>query len=240
MNPRQRRGVLLLLASGIGAIAIFFAVLTFIADVNARAGNFINVVALSQDVQAYEPITAGDLELREVPEKWASGENVRDARDIVGLVPVNDFAAGTFASRGMFIDRPGIAPGHREIAIMVDAETGVAGKVSSGDRVDIIATFEGSEEEAPSSQMWAQGALVIDVGLPEEVTQEDGRGGFETGTGVPITFAMPAEEALRVAYGESFSVKLRLALRARNDDSTIDTGRIFSPDNLTTSGGVDR
>lgn len=237
MNPRQRRGVLLLVASAIGAIAIFFAVLTFIADVNARAGNFINVVSLAQDVEAYEPITASDLELREVPEKWASGENVRDARDIVGLVPVNDFAAGTFASRGMFIDRPGIAPGHREIAIMVDAETGVAGKVSSGDQVDIIATFPGTEEDPPSSQMWAQGALVIDVGLPEEVVQEDGRGGFATGTGVPITFAMPAEEALRVAYGESFSVKLRLALRARNDDSTIDTGRIFSPDNLTSSGG---
>lgn len=237
MNPRQRRGVLLLVASAVGAIAIFFAVLTFIADVNARAGNFISVVSLAQDVEAYEPITAGDLELREVPEKWASAESVRDARDIVGLVPVNDFAAGTFASRGMFIDRPGIAPGHREIAIMVDAETGVAGKINSGDLVDIIATFPGTEEDQPSSQMWAQGALVIDVGLPEEVVQEDGRGGFSTGTGVPITFALPAEEALRVAYGESFSVKLRLALRARNDDSTIDTGRVFSPDNLTTSGG---
>lgn len=233
MNPRQRRGVLLLIASAIGAIAVFFGVLTFIADVNARAGNFITVVALSRDVQAYEPVTAADLELREVPERWASTESIRDARDIVGLVPLNDLNAGTFASQGMFIDRPGIAPGHREIAIMVDAETGVAGKVASGDRVDIIATFSGVDESPPSSQLWAQSALVIDVGLPEEVVESDGRGGFTTGQGVPITFALPAEEALRVAYGESFSVKLRLALRARNDDTVVDDSQIFAPPNLT-------
>lgn len=240
MNPRQRRGILLLIASGIGAIAVFFAVLTFIAEVNARAGNFISVVSLARDVEAYEPITAGDLELREVPEKWASTESIRDARDIVGLVPLNDLNAGTFASTGMFIDRPGIAPGHREIAIMVDAETGVAGKINSGDRVDIIATFQGSDESPPSSQLWAQSALVIDVGLPESVVEADGRGGFTTGQGVPVTFALPAEEALRVAYGESFSVKLRLALRARNDDSLLDGNDIFAPFSLTdgTSGGT--
>ncbi|WP_151526322.1 Flp pilus assembly protein CpaB [Serinicoccus kebangsaanensis] len=236
MNPRQRRGLLLLILSAVGAIAVFFSVLSFIADVNARAGNFITVVSLARDVEAYQPVTAEDLELREVPERWASEQSIRDARDIVGLVPLNDMGAGTFASEGMFIDRPGIEPGNREIAIMVDAETGVAGKVNSGDRVDIIATFPGEEEEPPSSQLWAQGALVIDVGLPEEITEEDGRGGFTTGQGVPITFALPTEEALRVAYGESFSVKLRLALRARNDDSTLDEGQIFAPANLTPTG----
>lgn len=229
MNPRQRRGVLLLIVSVLGAIAVFVAVLAFVADVNSRAGNFVQVVSLSQDVEAYEPVTADDLELREVPERWTSTEAIRDARDVLGLVPVTDLRAGTFASRGMFVDRPGIAPGHREIAIMVDAETGVAGKVRSGDLVDIIATFQGDPEEPPTSQLWAQSALVIDVGLPEEITVEDGAGGFSTGQGVPITFALPTEEALRVAYAESFSIKLRLALRAGNDDTEVTTGTVFAP-----------
>ncbi|WP_441188904.1 Flp pilus assembly protein CpaB [Ornithinimicrobium panacihumi] len=229
MNPRQRRGLMLLIVSVLGAIAVFVAVLAFIADVNSRAGNFVQIVALAKDVEAFEPLSADDLELREVPERWTSSESVRDARDVLGLVPVADLRAGTHASRGMFIDRPGIAPGHREIAIMVDAETGVAGKVRSGDLVDIIATFQGTQDEQPTSQLWAQGALVIDVGLPEEVTVEDGSGGFSTGQGVPITFALPTEEALRVAYAESFSVKLRLALRAGNDQTRVDGDTVFSP-----------
>lgn len=231
MNPRQRRGLLLLIVSVLGAVAVFVAVLSFVADVNSRAGNFVQIVSLARDVKAYEPISTDDLELREVPERWTSPETVRDARDVLGLVPVADLRQGTFASRGMFVDRPGIAPGHREIAIMVDAETGVAGKVRSGDVVDIIATFQGMDpEDPPSSELWAQGALVIDVGLPEEVRTEDSRGGFTTGQGVPITFALPTDEALRVAYAESFSVKLRLALRAGSDDSTVDqSDTVFAP-----------
>lgn len=229
MNPRQRRGLMLLIVSVLGAVAVFVAVLAFVADVNSRAGNFVQVVSLSKDVKAYEPLATDDLQLREVPERWTSSETIRDARDVLGLVPVTDLRSGTFASRGMFVDRPGIAQGHREIAIMVDAETGVAGKVRSGDRVDIIATFQGEEDKRPSSQLWAQGALVIDVGLPEEIAVENGGGGFSTGQGVPITFALPTQEALRVAYAESFSVKLRLALRAGNDDSRVSTDTIFAP-----------
>ena len=228
MNPRQRRGALLLIASVVAAIAVFISVLAFIADVNSRAGNFIQIVALSRDVKAYQPITPEDVALKEIPEKWASGGAVRDARDIVGLVPLNDMATGTFAERGMFIDRPGIARGNREIAILVDAETGVAGKVKSGDKVDIIATFDGKDEQtAPTSQLWAQNALVINVGLPSDVQETDARGGLSEGKKVPITFALPTPEALRVAYAESFSVKLRLALRARNDETTADPNSLI-------------
>jgi pilus assembly protein CpaB len=228
VNPRQRRGALLLVASVVAAIAVFISVLAFIADVNSRAGNFIQVVTLARDVKAYQPITPQDVALKEIPEKWASGGAVRDARDIVGLVPLNDVTTGSFAERGMFIDRPGIATGNREIAILVDAETGVAGKVKSGDKVDIIATFDGKEDKSvPTSQLWAQNALVINVGLPSDVQETDARGGLSEGKKVPITFALPTPEALRVAYAESFSVKLRLALRARNDETTADPNSLI-------------
>jgi pilus assembly protein CpaB len=219
VNPRQRRGVLLLVVAAIGAISVFFSVLSFVSDVNARAGNFVSVVALRHDVQAYQAITPDDVELREVPEKWLSSAAIRNARDVVGLVPVNDYVGGTYAERGMFIDRPGIQPGNREIAVLVDAETGVAGKVRSGDRVDIIATFQGDEKRRSTAEVWAQNALVIDVGLPEDVEKSNGQGALSQGRAVPVTFALPTETALRVSYAESFAVKLRLALRARNDDT---------------------
>lgn len=205
--------------AALGALAVFVSVLSFVSSVNARAGNFISVVSVARDLKAYQPIQPDDVELRQVPEKWLSSGAIQDARDVVGLVPVNDYAKGTYAERGMFIDRPGIARGNREVAILVDAETGVAGKVKSGDRVDIIATFQGKDKAPNKAQVWAENALVIDVGLPESVEKGNGTGGLSQGKAVPVTFALPTQTALRVAYAESFAVKVRLALRARNDES---------------------
>ena len=54
-----------------------------------------------------------------------------------------------------------------------------------------------------------------------------GRDGQNLTVKVPITFALPTPEALRVAYAESFSVKLRLALRARNDETTADPNSLI-------------
>lgn len=229
MNPRQRRGALLFVVAALGALAVFVSVLSFVSSVNARAGNFVPVVALAEDLEAYQPVGPEDVELRQVPQKWLSSGAIQDARDVVGLVPVNDYSAGTFAERGMFIDRPGIRRGNREVAILVDAETGVAGKVRSGDRVDIIATFEGRDGRPGTSSIWAENALVIDVGLPEQVEKQGEGGAFSEGKAVPVTFALPTATALKVAYAESFAVKVRLALRARNDESSVDPdGRVFT------------
>jgi pilus assembly protein CpaB len=121
-----------------------------------------------------------------------------------------------------------VQPGFREVAIMVDAETGVAGKVSPGDHVDIIATIAGSEDVPARSELWVSNALVLEVGLPRDTDGESSDGGFTSGTGVPVTFALSTEDSLRLAYVESFSVKLRLALRGAGDDeSTPDAGRVF-------------
>ena len=43
----------------------------------------------------------------------------------------------------MLVAPPELAPGQREVAILVDAETGVAGKIGPDSVVDIVGTFEG-------------------------------------------------------------------------------------------------
>src|SRR5690625_4096081 len=113
----------------------------------------------------------------------------------------------------MMFPRPGIQPGFREVAIVVDAETGVAGKVTPGDHVDIIATIEGDDDTPNRAELWASDVLVLDVGLPQDIEETDQAGNFSRGTGVPVTFALEAPDAVRLAYIESFSVKLRLGVR---------------------------
>ena len=221
MNSRQRRGRILLGLAVLGALVVFFSVLKFVSDVNAKVGNMVAVVALTTPVRAYEPITADMLRLRDVPAKWLPRDVITDARDVVGLVSATDLPVGTFAQQGMFVNRPGIAAGYREVAVMVDAETGVAGKIKSGDRVDLLATTQNNQDAASrTATVWVSDALIINVGVPETV-QQNGTTGFSQNKEVPVTFALPVSDALRVAYAESFAVKVRLALRGGGDTSPV-------------------
>jgi len=221
MNPRQRRGVLLLVLTAVAAVTAFLGVLTYVDDVGSQVGPTVRVLRLTNDVKAYEAVTEDVLESVEVPRRWVSSSAYLegDTQDVVGKVAGADFAAGATVQRGMVLDPPELEPGYREIAVMVDAETGVAGKVAPGDLVDIIATVGGTDAEPPSSRLWVSGARVLDVGVAQDVAEQDR--GFTSGRGVPVTFALTTNDALKVAFVESFSVKLRLALRGAGDTSEI-------------------
>lgn len=229
MNPRKRRGVVLLLLTAVGAVAVFLGVLSYVGSVSSQVGPMASVVRLTEDVEAYQPIEPDMLEMIEVPERWVSEGTVTDVADTTGLVSAAAYTQGATLQEGMLVPRPGVQPGFRETAIMVDAETGVAGKVQPGDHVDIIATIDGEDGTAPRSELWVSNALVLEVGLPKEVEEESSDGSFGTAQGVPVTFALSTQDSLRLAYGESFSVKLRLALRGAGDDeNTPDDERVFT------------
>jgi pilus assembly protein CpaB len=227
VNPRQRRGYLLIGLAVVGALTVFFSIVTFVADVNAKVGNPSSVVALVKPVHAYQVVTTDMVELRDIPTKWLPDSVITDARDVIGLVPTSDLPAGTYAQRGMFVDRPGISQGYREVAILVDAETGVAGKISPGSRVDIMVTRQ--QEGSPpvrSAEVWVPNVLIIEVGVPEAVSRRSGSDSFgvSSGKAVPVTFALPVQDALKLAYAESFAVKVRLALRGGGDTGAVPPG----------------
>jgi len=156
------------------------------------------------------------------------GRSIRLAgRDrVVEKIPVADRC---LLQQGMVRDRPGIQTGNREIAILVDARTGVAGKVQPGDRVDLIATMQ-PDQQAPRAEVIVSDALIIDVGVTREGREND-RNSADFGepqTLVPVTFALPVPDALKVSYAESFATELRLALRGGGDDSVVDDSqRVF-------------
>ena len=56
MNPRQRRGLLLLVLSGLGLLAVFVLVASYVADVRTEVDPKIKLLALSKPVKAYESI----------------------------------------------------------------------------------------------------------------------------------------------------------------------------------------
>lgn len=233
MNPRQRRGALLMVIAVIGALAVFVTVAQYVAEVNAQLGPMRTVLAVGRNIPAYAPIAPDALVEQEIPERWAPPLAFTDPLELAGFVASTQIPRGSILSPGMLVPAPTIEPGQREIAILIDAETGVAGRVGPGDRVDIVASFPGTETTPPYSAIVVQGARVIARGDLTEQRRTDADTGLTSGQVVPITFALSVEETLRVAYVESFAETVRLALREPTDQDRLDRDQSrFDDDDL--------
>ncbi|MBO8187587.1 Flp pilus assembly protein CpaB [Streptomyces spirodelae] len=242
MNSRQRRGVLLLVLSVLCALAAFAGVLAVVRNVESKVGDETTAYKLKEDVPAYRSLDSSQFTEVSMPRRWLPSTAVTDLSDIRSKIAVNPLEKGSLLQSDMMAERPELKAGEQELAIMIDAETGVAGKINPGNRVNIYATFEGEQRpgakgdgatKAPSeSRVIVSRAKVIDVG---KLTPLDDDGDRDERTrqrerdGVPITFALTAKDAQRVAYAESFAEHVRLALVAPGDDTEVpEEDRIYT------------
>ncbi|MFF3841891.1 Flp pilus assembly protein CpaB [Streptomyces sp. NPDC001930] len=214
MNSRQRRGVILLLLSVLCAIGAFAGVLAVISDVNSKVGPETTAYRIKDNVVPYTPLRAAQFEKISMPKRWLPETAVTDLRQIEGRIAVTRLKAGSLLQSDMIVERPELQPGQQEIAIMIDAATGVAGKITAGATVNIYATFEGDKKGEPSqSRMIVAGARVLDVGKLTPI-RDSSQGSARANEAVPISFALSTLDAQRVAYAESFAEHVRLALVA--------------------------
>lgn len=239
MNSRQRRGIILLLLSVLSAFGAFAGVLSVIRDVNSKVGPEVSAYRLKADIAPYKELSAAQFEKIAMPERWLSANAVTDLDEIRGKIAVTTLRKGSLLQTDMIVRRPELAAGEQEIAIMIDAATGVAGKITPGSTVNIYATFEGEDEgDADQSRVIVQAAKVIDVGKLTALDPDSGSGSGgsrrRATEAVPITFALQTLDAQRVAYAESFAEHVRLALVAQGSDTTV------TPDDSTYTLGEDR
>lgn len=227
MNPRQRRGVLLLILAAFGAVGVFVAISSYVASVREQVTPTVVAIRLTKDVGAQASLSSDVYEKVEIPRRWAPRTALLQEDELVGQVAVSKLPRGAFLQRGMVEDEPQLAPGQRELAILVDAETGVAGKIGPGSVVDIAATFGGDNEgEAPESQIVVNNARVIAVGQPRvEGGRDPRRQQADPTQVVPITFALSVRQTLILTYAESFAKEVRLALTRKGDDTRIPDSR---------------
>jgi len=224
MNPRQRRGLLLLVLSGLGLLAVFVLVASYVSDVRTEVDPKIELLALAKPVQAYESIPDDAVTTITMPRRWAPATALRNKSALVGRVAGTDLTKDSLLQEGMLINPPELAPGQREVAILVDAQTGVAGKIRRNSIVDIVATYEGDSQRGtqPRSTVVVPAARIIEVG---QAKLEGGRGVQEADADpeqvVPVTFALTPKEQLRVTEAESFATEVRLALRRPNDPTPL-------------------
>lgn len=197
MNSRQRRGVVLITVSGLCALAAFAGVLALVREVQSKVGEETTAYELKRDVPAQQQLHGGQFRKVRMPERWLPGTAVRNLHGIRGKVAASALHKGSLLQADMLTQRPELQAGEQEIAIMIDAETGVAGKINPGSRVNIYATFEGEQpatgkKAGPNqSKVIVSGAKVLDVGKltpfrdggSSETSGTGGTGGSGAGTG---------------------------------------------------------
>lgn len=222
MNSRQRRGVILLLLSVLCALGAFAGVLTVINDVKSKVGPEVTAYRLTSDIAPYTALGTDQFEKISMPERWLSENAVTDLDDIRGKIAVTTLRKGSLLQSDMIVDRPALKPGQQEVAIMIDAATGVAGKITPGSRVNVYATFEGERENDPAqSKIIVTNAQVLDVGRLTALQPDENDRGRQPTDAVPITFALSTIDAQRITYAESFAQRVRLALVAPGTQTTV-------------------
>ncbi|WP_437008966.1 Flp pilus assembly protein CpaB [Streptomyces sp. enrichment culture] len=222
MNSRQRRGIVLLVVSVLCALGAFAGVLSVINDVKSKVGPEVTAYRLKSDIEPYTELGAAQFEKIEMPERWLSENAVTDLSQVRGKIAVTKLKAGSLLQSDMIVDTPALRPGQQEVAIMIDAATGVAGKITPGSTVNVYATFEGAREGDPDqSKIIVTGAKVIDVGELTSLEPDEDSRDREPTDAVPITFALSTIDAQRITYAESFARRVRLALVAPGGDTTV-------------------
>lgn len=230
MNPRQRRGALVILLAVIGAIGVLISIFSYVGQVQAQVGPLVQVLAVREDVPAYTQLTEDAFQQVQIPDRWSPPGALRDPSEAVGLASGTALPSGTLLQSGMLIQLPQIVPGQREVAIMVNSETGVAGKIGPGMLVDIYATYPGTDTDPPYTSMAIVAARIIDVGVPVAGEETNPDGSFVEGEFVPVTFALSISDSMRVAHIESFADNVRLGLRAPTDQDPVpDEQRLYQP-----------
>ncbi|MGW2703737.1 Flp pilus assembly protein CpaB [Streptomyces sp. NPDC001340] len=221
MNSRQRRGVILLILSVLCALGAFAGVLSVVDDVQSKVGPEVSAYRVRSDVKPYTALNTGQFEKIKMPKRWLSGNAVTDLRQIQGKIAVTTLRAGSLLQTDMIVDQPALQPGQQEVAIMIDAATGVAGKITPGSRVNVYATFEGKKEGDPDqSKIIVTNARVLDVGQITALDPDRDKNQQPT-EAVPITFALSTLDAQRVTYAESFAQRVRLALVAPGSETGV-------------------
>lgn len=228
MNARQRKGVLMVAGAVILGLCAFLLMAGYAGSVNAQVGDKITVFTFTRDIDALTEITDDDVESVQVPRKWV-GEGTMTDRTFIGRKTYVPVAAGSYVDASMLVPVQDLKTGEREIAINVDAETGVGGRIRSGDYVNILVAFEEQQGDLTvrTADVLIERARVVSYGGERE--EESDEGGLQTV--VPVTFALSDQDSLRLLYAETFAKSIRL--------SKVPVGDPDQPaPNPVTNGGI--
>ncbi len=161
------------------------------------------------------------------PAYYIKGENAVNPADLIGTVVRNEITAGQPITQGAVV-KPGdsgflaaaLGPGMRAVTIAVSAQSGVAGFVFPGDRVDLVLTQQvtggGEGQPLKVSETIVRNLRVLAADQRIDGKSEDGK--MEAKYSENVTLEATPRIAEKIAVAQSMG-SLSLSLRSIADNA---------------------
>lgn len=198
------------------------------------------VVVARSDLNVSEPMNSLMLSVVEWPDSLAPRGTFAEISQVVSRIPRRHFApgeplleSGLFAQGALGGLSPLIETGLRAMSVQVDEVIGIAGFVSVGSRVDVLATLRRTIESEAFSQVILQDVriLAVDRALEPRKAEPDERVSV-------VTLEVTPTQAKKLAFAASQG-SIQLALRNPHDQQLAASNSIGTPNLKGTKKSVD-
>ena len=215
----------LVMAAGLGLVAMVVARKTMSKGGNADAGS-VTIVVASRPVGVGQELRAEDLQARKV--SAAPPKAFRDPQDLVGRVTSSALAKGDAVVESLLAETGSgtglqalVKQNFRAITVEVNEVTGVGGMLVPGSRVDVMAIVRDEKRPVPMAKTVLQNIRVSAVGrnLSPAAPAADGAPA-PAANSVTLMVTPRQAEILQLV---SQSGKPWLVLRNGKDEATADT-----------------
>ena len=154
----------------VGGLLVALAALgTWAAASGTGQGDPTRYAVATKAIGPGQRIEPGDVGWAEVDLPAAQrGQAFTDGRQVIGAVALGPLAPGDLLQAGALAPAAG-RPEEREVSFAVDADWAVAGRLRSGDRIDVFATAEDGADGASST-------LVLGSATIRRIDTSDGDG----------------------------------------------------------------
>lgn len=225
---RRSSIIMLIAAVALGLIAVLFA-RTFLGGTEGEAGKqaaavrTVPTVVAAADIKFGEKITPEKVKVVDWPanalpqgsfqrlEELTMGQGRTAMRPIVANEILTENSLATGANRLSTAQL--LNPQMRAVSVPVNEVSGVAGLIFPGDRVDVFMTRQ-PEEAMPYSELLAQGARVLAVGVDMNVGKD------KPEIVKSATLEVTPLQAQKIALAQTVG-QLNLALRHFSDESRV-------------------
>jgi pilus assembly protein CpaB len=213
-------------------IAIVLALITakvgmdYMRKHSGAGGIASRAVVIRKDMEPGYVIQIGDVALQEVPQSMITPKTLRDVKDAIGRTVVSTVAASypltesVLAPAGSGAGMQAMIPaGMRLVTVDVSESSGVAGLITPGCKVDVIATLRDGDQSLATTVVQNVKVQFVQRG---RVSSSSGRvntsAGADSGPVKTVSLLVTPEQAVKIELANSEG-KPRLILRGGADSS---------------------